>query len=134
LINCHSLYSQLITYVDFWRLKYKNSDPPPTKFHNRTDPNKGNTLFRSLYCILAKKNFICRISGREAKALVFADSSTYSGRDDNPLFDEDDELALMSRHLGPRCEIHFFFSSRSLKTREKYISFAQLVLLSLYIF
>ena len=27
-----------------------------------------------------------------------------------------------------------FFSSRSLKTREKYISFAQLVLLSLYIF
>ena len=27
-----------------------------------------------------------------------------------------------------------FFSSRSLKTREKYISFAQLVFLSLYIF
>ena len=27
-----------------------------------------------------------------------------------------------------------FFSSRPLKTREKYISFAQLVLLSLYIF
>ena len=49
-----------------------------------------------------KKNFICRILGREAKALVFADSSTYSGRDDNPLFDEDDELALMARHLGPR--------------------------------
>ena len=49
-----------------------------------------------------KKNFICRIFGREAKALVFADSSTYSGRDDNPLFDEDDELALMARHLGPR--------------------------------
>ena len=22
--------------------------------------------------------------------------------DDNPLFDEDDELALMARHLGPR--------------------------------
>ena len=30
--------------------------------------------------------------------------------------------------------ICFFFSSRSLKTREKCISFAQLVLLSLYIF
>ena len=30
--------------------------------------------------------------------------------------------------LTPRCEIFgFFFSSRSLKTREKYISFAQLV-------
>ena len=57
-----------------------------------------------MYCLLSsrKKNFICRILGREAKALVFADSSTYSGRDDNPLFDEDDELALMARHLGPR--------------------------------
>ena len=30
-----------------------------------------------------------------------------------------------------RCEIFGFFSSRSLKTREKYISFAQLVYLSL---
>jgi hypothetical protein len=29
---------------------------------------------------------------------------------------------------------YFFFSSHSLKTREKYISFTQLVLLSLYIF
>ena len=55
-----------------------------------------------LFTVFAKKNFICRILGREAKALVFADSSTYSGRDDNPLFDEDDELALMARHLGPR--------------------------------
>ena len=51
-----------------------------------------------LFTVFAKKNFICRILGREAKALVFADSSTYSGRDDNPLFDEDDELALMARH------------------------------------
>ena len=34
-----------------------------------------------------------------------------------------------------RCEIFgFFFTSRSLKTREKYISFAKFVLLSLYIF
>ena len=33
-----------------------------------------------------------------------------------------------------RCEIFGFFSSRSLKMREKCISFAQLVLLSLYIF
>ena len=39
-----------------------------------------------------------RILGREAKALVFADSRTYSGRDENPLFDGDDELALMARH------------------------------------
>ena len=31
------------------------------------------------------------------------------------------------------CEI-FFFSSRSLKAREKYVNFAQLVLLGLYIF
>ena len=35
---------------------------------------------------------------------------------------------------GSRCEIFGFFSSRSLKMREKYINFAHLVLLSLYIF
>ena len=35
---------------------------------------------------------------------------------------------------GQRCEIFVFFSSLSLKTRKKCISFAQLVLLSLYIF
>ena len=40
--------------------------------------------------------------GRDAKALVFADSSTYSGSDEDPLFDEDDELALMARHLGQK--------------------------------
>ena len=34
--------------------------------------------------------------------------------------------------LGAKCLV--FFSSRSLKMREKYTSFAQLVLLSLYIF
>ena len=33
-----------------------------------------------------------------------------------------------------RCEIFGFSSSRSLKTREKYIRFSQLVLLSFYIF
>jgi len=49
------------------------------------------------YIININNNFICRIMGREAKALVFADSSTYSGSDENPLFDEDDELALMAR-------------------------------------
>ena len=43
--------------------------------------------------------------------------------------EEDDQLInfLGAKYLG-------FFSSHSLKTREKYISFAQLVLLSLYIF
>ena len=35
---------------------------------------------------------------------------------------------------APGVKYFAFFSSRSLKTREKYISFAQLVLLSLYIF
>lgn len=40
--------------------------------------------------------------GRDAKALVFADSSTYSGSDEDPLFDEDNELALMARHLGQK--------------------------------
>ena len=37
-------------------------------------------------------------------------------------------------HAVNRCEIFGFFSSRSLKMREKYINFAHLVLLSLYIF
>ena len=33
-----------------------------------------------------------------------------------------------------RCEIFGFFSSRSLKTKEKYISFAQLLYVQLYIY
>ena len=43
-----------------------------------------------------------------------------------------DSFACGDMHLGAKYLV--FFSSRSLKTREKYISFAQLVLLSLYIF
>ena len=49
----------------------------------------------------------------------------------NNIFDEE-FLKILSDHLGAK--YLGFFSSRSLKTREKYISFAQLVLLSLYIF
>ena len=41
---------------------------------------------------------------------------------------------IFTSYRNQRCEIFGFFSSRSLKTREKCISFAQLVLLSLYIF
>ena len=48
------------------------------------------------------------------------------------LFDPED--LYLCRDIGKvfRCKIFGFFSSRSLKTREKYISFAQLILLSLY--
>ena len=49
-----------------------------------------------------------------------------------------DHLSPDPQKIYPRVTISAkymgFFSSRSLKTREKYISFAQLVLLSLYIF
>ena len=41
-----------------------------------------------------------------------------------------DEIDEMIREADLGAKYLFFFSSRSLKTREKYISFAQLVLLS----
>lgn len=31
---------------------------------------------------------------------MYADTSTYSGPDENPMIDEDDELVFMARHLG----------------------------------
>ena len=42
-----------------------------------------------------------RILGRNASDLVYADPKTFSGPDENPKFDEDDELVFMARHLGP---------------------------------
>lgn len=44
----------------------------------------------------------CRIIGRNASDLVYADSKTYSGPDENPLFDEDDELVFMAGHVGKK--------------------------------
>lgn len=44
----------------------------------------------------------CRIVGRNASDLVYADAKTYSGPDENPLFDEDDELVFMARHTGKK--------------------------------
>jgi len=35
-------------------------------------------------------------------ALVYADPHTFSGPDEKPAFDEDDELVFMARHLGKR--------------------------------
>ena len=40
--------------------------------------------------------------GRDAKALVYADSATFSGKDANPLFDEDDEIVFMARYAGEK--------------------------------
>ena len=36
--------------------------------------------------------------------LVYADPNTYSGPDENPNFDEDDELVFMARHLGVKAD------------------------------
>ena len=54
----------------------------------------------------------------------------------NWTFDMDDDFTLPDGHVGAILGTKYlvFFSSRSLKTREKYISFTQLFLLSLYIF
>ena len=54
------------------------------------------------------------------------------------IFPEDGKISETNQHAQltarPGAEYLVFFSSRFLKTRERYISFAQLVLLSLYIF
>merc|ERR1740129_2570551 len=43
----------------------------------------------------------CRLVGRTLPdTLVYADSETYSGPDEDPNFDQDDELVFMARHLG----------------------------------
>ena len=41
-----------------------------------------------------------RIIGREKEFLVYSDPSTYSGPDEEPLFDFDDELVVMAKDLG----------------------------------
>ncbi len=40
--------------------------------------------------------------GRNATDLVYADPNTLSGPDEDPLFDENDELVFMARYLGPQ--------------------------------
>ena len=57
--------------------------------------------------ILLKKNVhfnlssIHRLVGRTVPdALVYADAKTYSGADEDPNFDADDELVFMARHIG----------------------------------
>ena len=42
----------------------------------------------------------CRIIGRNIKELMYADASTYSGPDEDPNFDYDDEFIVMARDLG----------------------------------
>ena len=43
----------------------------------------------------------CRIIGRNKQHLVYADPLTFSGKDEQPLFDLDDELVVMAKDLGP---------------------------------
>ena len=52
--------------------------------------------------------------------------------DEEELSEKQFKICLIGDSQGAKYLV--FFSSRSLKTREKYISFAKLVLLSLYIF
>jgi hypothetical protein len=56
---------------------------------------------RSVYMfsgVFSRQNF--RLVGKNATELVYADPNTYSGPDENPDFDSDDELVFMARHLG----------------------------------
>ena len=48
-------------------------------------------------------SIIYRLIGRNPPpGLVYADSKTYSGPDEDISFDQDDELVFMARHLGTR--------------------------------
>ena len=41
-----------------------------------------------------------RTIGRKQQELVYSDTTTYSGPDEQPLFDTDDELVVMAKDLG----------------------------------
>lgn len=43
----------------------------------------------------------CRLIGRKHSELMYADAQTFSGLDEDPTFDFDDELVLMAKDLGP---------------------------------
>ena len=50
---------------------------------------------------IIKQHFIFeRIIGRNAKMLMYADPNTFSGPDEQPLFDFDDQLVVMAKDLG----------------------------------
>ena len=57
----------------------------------------------------------CRTVGRNATELVYADAKTLSGADENPRFDEDDELLFMVRHLGHKKPATASFPSKVLQ-------------------
>ena len=42
----------------------------------------------------------CRIIGRHKQELVYSDPNTYSGPDEQTVFDFDDELVVMAKDLG----------------------------------
>ena len=47
---------------------------------------------------------INRIVGKNPTELVYADPKTFSGADEDPNFDGDDELVFMARHLGVKAD------------------------------
>ena len=70
--------------------------------------------------------FYSRIVGKHPMQLVYADPNTYSGPDENPNFDEDDELVFMARHLGEKilnCNDPKLFCPKNVK-RESYVELA----------
>ena len=44
--------------------------------------------------------YVFRTIGRKKQELVYSDPNTYSGPDEQPLFDFDDELVVMAKDLG----------------------------------
>ena len=54
------------------------------------------SLFCTIKCYL--KSF--RIIGRQKQELVYSDPNTFSGPDEDPTFDFDDELVVMAKDLG----------------------------------
>lgn len=46
----------------------------------------------------------CFTQGRNHSSLVYADIHTYSGGDDDQLFDENDELVFMAKDVGVKCD------------------------------
>ena len=49
---------------------------------------------------LSLNEYVFRTIGREKQELVYSDPNTYSGPDEQPLFDFDDELVVMAKDLG----------------------------------
>ena len=66
------------------------------------NPQNCNSIIRLWIIVLSNLLLILiyRITGKNPTELVYADSKTFSGPDEDPKFDANDELIFMARHLG----------------------------------